>query len=165
MSAPLVLTLPDADATAALAARIAPHLRPGHVILLEGPVGAGKSHFARALIQSLLAAEGRQEDVPSPTFTLVQVYETRAGEVWHADLYRLNDPAEAVELGLDEAFERAICLVEWPERLGSFAPEGAMVLALSYADAAEGRAARIIADGPGWAAVRQSAGAGAKSDG
>lgn len=165
MSAPLALTLPDADATAALAARIAPHLRPKHVILLEGPVGAGKSHFARSLIQSLLAAEGRHEDVPSPTFTLVQVYETRAGEVWHADLYRLTDPGEAVELGLDEAFERAICLVEWPERLGRFAPQGAMVLTLSYAEAQEGRMARIVADGPGWAAVRQAAGAEEKADG
>lgn len=165
MSAPLSLTLPDADATAALAVRIAPHLRPGHVILLEGPVGAGKSHFARALIQSLLAAEGRQEDVPSPTFTLVQVYETRAGEVWHADLYRLTDPAEAVELGLDEAFERAICLIEWPDRLGEFAPKGAMVLALSYADAGEGREARIIADGSPWAAVRQALAKGLGPDG
>lgn len=110
------------------ARQLAPQLRAGDVLLLEGPIGAGKTHFARALIQSLLA---RAEDVPSPTFTLVQTYEGVAFEIWHADLYRLTHPDEALELGLTDAFEAALCLVEWPERLGSDRPETALTLLFS----------------------------------
>ncbi len=117
-----------ADQTAALAQHIGAGLRPGDVLLLEGPVGAGKSHFARALILSLLEVP---EDVPSPTFTLVQTYDTARGEVWQSDLYRLSSPDEVIELGLTEAFEDAICLVEWPDRLGDLLPEGALRIALS----------------------------------
>jgi len=72
------------------------------------------------------------EDVPSPTFTLVQIYDTSAGEIWHADLYRLSSPEEAEELGLRDAFETAICLIEWPDRLGSISPTaGALTLVFS----------------------------------
>ena len=113
------------EATAALARRIGDILRPGMVLLLEGGVGAGKTHFARSLIQSLLV---EPEDVPSPTFTLVQTYDGRSGEIWHADLYRLSAPDEVIELGLEEAFETAICLVEWPDRLGELAPVDALTL-------------------------------------
>ncbi|MBY6090502.1 tRNA (adenosine(37)-N6)-threonylcarbamoyltransferase complex ATPase subunit type 1 TsaE [Maritimibacter alkaliphilus] len=116
------LDLPDPQATSDLAARLGARLQPGDVLLLEGPIGAGKTHFARSLIQSLLT---ELEDVPSPTFTLVQVYDTEKGEIWHADLYRLTGPDEAVELGLTEAFETAICLIEWPDRLGDLVPPGA----------------------------------------
>ena len=91
--------------------------------MLHGPIGAGKTHFARALIQSRLA---EPEDVPSPTFTLVQTYETPEVEIWHADLYRISDPDDVVELGLADAFEDQICLVEWPDRLGPLAPENAL---------------------------------------
>lgn len=122
------LTILDAPAMTRFARRLAPHLRAGDVLLLEGPIGAGKTHFARALIQSLLA---RAEDVPSPTFTLVQTYEGVDFEIWHADLYRLTHPDEALELGLTEAFENALCLVEWPERLGSDRPETALTLQFS----------------------------------
>ncbi|PRX37209.1 tRNA threonylcarbamoyladenosine biosynthesis protein TsaE [Meinhardsimonia xiamenensis] len=114
--------------TRQLAARIAPRLEAGDVLLLSGPIGAGKSVFARALIQSRLAAAGLHEEVPSPTFTLVQVYDDGRAEIWHADLYRLGENADTAELGLDEAFESAICLVEWPERLGAAVPEGALWL-------------------------------------
>ncbi len=123
----LALTLADAAQTCRLAGRLGARLRAGDVVLLEGPIGAGKTHFARCLIQSLLELP---EDVPSPTYTLVQVYQTRAGEVWHADLYRAGGPDEVVELGLDEAFDQAICLVEWPDRLGELAPPRALTLAL-----------------------------------
>src|SRR6056297_3788247 len=119
------LTLSSPQATAALAARIAPLLRPGDTLLLSGPIGAGKTAFARALIQARL---GRAEDVPSPTFTLVQTYDDGICEIWHADLYRLTVPEDAVELGLDQAFAEAICLVEWPDRLGALAPSDALHL-------------------------------------
>lgn len=96
-------------------------------MLLEGPIGAGKTHFARSLIQALLPVP---EDVPSPTFTLVQVYDGSNTEIWHADLYRLSAPDEVVELGLTDAFEDAICLVEWPDRLADLAPENALKMSL-----------------------------------
>lgn len=121
---PLCLHLGDADATARLGAWFASRLRAGDCLLLEGQIGAGKSHFARALIQARL---GRVEDVPSPTFTLVQSYEADV-EIWHADLYRLRHPDEVFELGLEEAFGTAICLIEWPDRLGRAQPEAAMRL-------------------------------------
>lgn len=119
-------SLPDEDATAALAAQVAPLLLTGDTLLLEGEIGAGKSAFARALIRARL---GRMEDVPSPTFTLVQTYEDDSGDIWHCDLYRLTHPDEALELGLEEAFENAICLIEWPDRLGDVAPHTALTLA------------------------------------
>jgi tRNA threonylcarbamoyladenosine biosynthesis protein TsaE len=122
------LPLPDEDATIALAQRLAPVLRTGDVILLEGPIGSGKSAFARAVIRARL---GRFEDVPSPTFTLVQTYEAKDGDIWHLDLYRLSHPDEAFELGLDEAFEHAICLIEWPDRLGHDIPKDALTLSFS----------------------------------
>ncbi|MCK0097205.1 tRNA (adenosine(37)-N6)-threonylcarbamoyltransferase complex ATPase subunit type 1 TsaE [Yoonia sp. F2084L] len=124
-------SLADENATSALAAQIAKRLKPGDTLLLEGQIGAGKSAFARALIRAKL---GRMEDVPSPTFTLVQTYEDDAGDIWHCDLYRLTHPDEALELGLDEAFETAICLIEWPDRLGDIAPQDALNLAFSAQD-------------------------------
>ena len=107
----------------AFAVRLSKTLGPGDVLLLIGDVGAGKTTFARAIIQSLLS---QPEDVPSPTFTLVQTYETEVGDVWHCDLYRLSDPFELEELGLTEAFDTAICLIEWPEILGEATPSTAL---------------------------------------
>ncbi len=108
------LDLADADLTACLARVMAAVLKPGDVIALQGPVGAGKTHFARAFIR---ARQGEAaEDVPSPTFTLVQTYADPLGtEIWHADLYRLTHPEELAELGLDEAMQDGIVLVEWPD--------------------------------------------------
>jgi tRNA threonylcarbamoyladenosine biosynthesis protein TsaE len=140
---PLVLPLPSAEATAALGAWLAPRLVPGDVILLEGPIGAGKTHLARALIQNRLASAGRMEDVPSPTFTLVQVYEADGIEIWHADLYRLTHPDEVLELGLEAAFDTAICLIEWPDRLGRAAPPDALRITLAAADDGDSRVARL----------------------
>ncbi len=122
------LTFPTEDATARFAGRLAAHLVPGDVLLLDGPVGAGKSFFARALIRARLGSP--HEEVPSPTFTLVQTYPHASGDIWHADLYRLTHPDEAAELGLEEAFEDAICLIEWPDRLGGLAPKEALRLTL-----------------------------------
>ncbi|RBI84710.1 tRNA (adenosine(37)-N6)-threonylcarbamoyltransferase complex ATPase subunit type 1 TsaE [Rhodosalinus halophilus] len=139
--------LASPDATAALARRLAPRLRPGDSLLLEGPVGAGKSHFARALISALLT---EPEDIPSPTYTLVQSYAGRTGPIWHADLYRLGDASELAELGLDDAFGTAICLVEWPERLGDAAPEGALRLTFAPGEAAEERRLTLTWEDPRW---------------
>ncbi|TKZ19337.1 tRNA (adenosine(37)-N6)-threonylcarbamoyltransferase complex ATPase subunit type 1 TsaE [Shimia litoralis] len=128
--------LTSADATAALATLMAKSLGAGDVLLLAGDIGAGKTHFARALIQSLLQ---EPEDVPSPTFTLVQTYETNAFDIWHADLYRLTAPDEVVELGLLDAFEDALCLIEWPDRLAELAPENALGLSFELGSSEETR--------------------------
>lgn len=136
--------LADEDATSALGAKLAPLLRPGDTVLLEGPIGAGKSHLARSLIRARL---GRMEDVPSPTFTLVQTYDANGIEIWHADLYRLSHPDEVLELGLEDAFTTAICLVEWPDRLGSHIPTHALHLRLS--EQGDGRKADVSGGRPG----------------
>lgn len=145
------LTLEDAEATAALARRIAPRLGAGDMVALLGDLGAGKSHFARALIAARLATLGREEEIPSPSYTLVQTYDLGDVEIWHADLYRLSGPDEAAELGLEEAFDRAICLVEWADRLGEALPPRRLTLALDFAGPeTEARRARLSAVGPGW---------------
>ena len=133
----VTILLPDAAATDRLGAWLADRLRAGDCLLLSGPIGAGKSHLARALIRARL---GRFEDVPSPTFTLVQTYQADV-EIWHADLYRLSHPDEVLELGLDEAFSTAICLIEWPDRLGKLAPKNAVLVTLSTLG--EGRQAQL----------------------
>lgn len=116
----LTLHLADEADTDRLGRCIATVLRAGDTVLLEGSIGAGKTQFCRALIRARL---GHDEDVPSPTFTLVQTYEADV-DIWHADLYRLTHPDEALELGLEDAFAQAICLVEWPDRLGRHQPAG-----------------------------------------
>lgn len=147
---PLFSTVLYSEAeTQDLARRIGKDLQPGDVFLMEGPIGAGKSLFARALIQSLMTVP---EDVPSPTFTLVQTYATPRFEVWHADLYRLTSPDEVIELGLVEAFESAVCLVEWPDRLGELRPETAATLRLSLGADPDQRRLDIFATDPRWQA-------------
>ena len=136
----------SAEATANLARRIGDVLKPGDTLLFSGPVGAGKSHFCRALIQDRLAAVGLVEDVPSPTFTLVQTYAAGPVELWHADLYRLSDPDEVLELGLEDAFGHAICLVEWPDRLGGATPADTLHVAMAPMGAADTR--QITLRGP-----------------
>ncbi|WP_298281218.1 tRNA (adenosine(37)-N6)-threonylcarbamoyltransferase complex ATPase subunit type 1 TsaE [Acidocella sp.] len=122
------VTLADEAATSRLGRQLAARARPGDVILLDGPLGAGKSTLARAFIRAL--ADDERLAVPSPTFTLVQVYETPRGEVWHYDLWRLSGPDALAELGWDEALDGGIVLVEWAGRLGGQAPAGALRLAL-----------------------------------
>lgn len=124
----LSVFLPSDEATDALGQTLAHHLVPGDTLLLSGPIGAGKSHLSRALIRARL---GRMEDVPSPTFTLVQTYEDAEGDIWHADLYRLTHPDDVLELGLEDAFQSAICLIEWPDRLGPLAPQDAIDITLT----------------------------------
>lgn len=145
----LILPLPSEADTAALGERLALVARPRDCLLLSGPIGAGKSTLARAFIR---ARCGANEEVPSPTFTLVQVYEDGETEIWHADLYRLGHPDEVWELGLDDAFTRAISLVEWPDRLGRHVPDGAMHLTLE----ADGEGRRAVIRG-GRDALREAA--------
>ncbi len=153
--------LPDLAATAALGRRIALCLRPGDVVALEGDLGAGKTTLARAI----LAALGVAENVPSPTFTLVQSYETAGLTVSHYDLYRLKTPDELRELGLDEALEDGAALIEWPERAelpeglsvhltieaGGRRPMGMCWLRLSAAFSSTPRAFCAISARSGWA--------------
>lgn len=141
------MILVDEQATAALGKAIAWRLRPGDVVALEGPLGVGKTALARAI----LASAGHEGEVPSPTFAIVQPYEHLDPPIWHADLYRLRDPGELDELGLDSALEEGALLVEWPERAGpgawpdalrlslQFAPEGARALTARVPAAWEGR--------------------------
>ena len=140
---PIVLDLPDLAATEAFGARIAGLLRRGDAVLLEGPLGAGKSALARALLRSLLNDPALH--VPSPTFTLVQQYDTLLGPVAHFDLWRLDGPGAVLELGWDEARE-GVVLVEWPDRLGELCPEDALRINLAHAGG-DAREARI----DGWA--------------
>ncbi len=114
LAAPTRLSLNSEDSVTQLGCRIAEHLKPGDAILLNGPIGAGKTHLARAIIRALM---GHDEEVPSPTYTLVQTYETEETTIWHADLYRLGDSSELIELGLDEAIGDGIVLVEWSDRI------------------------------------------------
>ena len=114
MSGASIIPIPSEAAMTKFGARISRYLRPGDTVLLSGPIGAGKTHLARAIISALL---DHHEDIPSPTYTLVQTYQGAQSEIWHADLYRLADSSELVELGLDEAMEQAIVIIEWPDRL------------------------------------------------
>jgi tRNA threonylcarbamoyl adenosine modification protein YjeE len=133
------LRLPDAAATAALARRVAGLAKPGDVIALKGELGSGKTFFARAFIG--------EDDVPSPTFTLVQIYDRPEGRIWHFDLYRLEAPDQAIELGIEEAFADGICLIEWPERLGRLIPHDRLEIALGFATEPEAREATITGTG------------------
>jgi tRNA threonylcarbamoyladenosine biosynthesis protein TsaE len=139
----LTLQLADEAATAALGTHIAAAARPGDVVALHGDLGAGKTTLARGLIRALA---GPETEAPSPTFTLVQTYDTRSSSgadlsVWHFDLYRLTDPAEARELGIEEAVD-GLALIEWPERLGRYLPHARLEVRLDFEG--EGRIARLV---------------------
>lgn len=149
------LTLEDEAATAQLARSFAPHLRAGDVIGLNGGLGVGKTSFARALIGERLAQRGSADTIPSPSFTLVQTYDLGSCELWHADLYRLGTMDEIVELGLEEAFSSAICVVEWADRLirhpSRLWPARSLTIALSFVPGIEtARRAHVEATGSGW---------------
>lgn len=124
------ITFHSEDETTEFARLLSAQLAAGDTILLSGPIGAGKSFLSRAIIQNRMLEHGAVEDVPSPTFTLVQTYVLGDVEFWHSDLYRLGDAYEIEELGLIDAFDSAVSLVEWPDRLGTLTPENAMFVEL-----------------------------------
>lgn len=143
----LRIILPDAVATEGLGARLGLILRAGDVVALRGDLGMGKSTLARAAVRAALAEPDLA--VPSPTFTLVQSYDGPDCAIWHVDLYRLDGPEDALELGLDEAFADAASLIEWPDRLGRSLPADRLDVTLR--EDGEGRMADIQA-GPSWTA-------------
>jgi tRNA threonylcarbamoyladenosine biosynthesis protein TsaE len=137
-----IVSLPDLAATEALARRLASVARPGDCILLEGPLGAGKTALARAFLRA--ASGDPAMDVPSPSFTLVQIYETNIGPVFHYDLWRLDGPASLAELDWEDALD-GIVLVEWPDRLGFLRPPNALTITLRLREG-EAREATLV----GW---------------
>ncbi|MFN0113579.1 MAG: tRNA (adenosine(37)-N6)-threonylcarbamoyltransferase complex ATPase subunit type 1 TsaE [Paracoccaceae bacterium] len=145
-------TLGDPTATDRFGWWLADRLGPGDVVLLSGPIGAGKTHLARSIVGLLLAARGRWEEVPSPTFTLIQTYDGPGFPVLHADLYRLPGGADLRELGLDEAFETGVSLVEWPERMNR-PPPSALTVRLAPGPTEEARDVRLEAAGRRWEPV------------
>ena len=138
------MILADEAATARLGAAIAQALRAGEAVCLSGPLGAGKSTLARALIRALTKPS---EDVPSPTFTLVQFYEGPRLRIAHFDLYRLTDPDEAYEIGLDEALDEGAALIEWPGRLEGRLQGDRLDIEIALADDGRGRRVRIVPHG------------------
>ncbi len=153
------LDLPDEAATVSLAGRIAPLARPGDVLALWGDLGTGKTVFARAFVRGRGAPA---EEVPSPTFTLVQVYEPGpgfAGAVHHFDLFRLTAAEEAYELDIEEAFADGVSLIEWPGRLGRLLPAVRLDITLTQGSAPDTR--RVVLEGRGsWASRLEEIGLG-----
>ena len=143
--------LPDENATALLGQDIAAMLRAGDVVALKGELGAGKTTLARALVRAM--AGQPDLEVPSPTFTLVQIYEARL-PIAHFDLYRLGSPSELDELGFGEAIAGGVTLVEWPDRAGDRLPDDAIHIELGHFN--DGRLAQISGPEPAMARVARS---------
>jgi tRNA threonylcarbamoyladenosine biosynthesis protein TsaE len=136
----VALDLPDEQATAALAMALAACAKGGDVIGLSGALGSGKTTFARYFIRARMGTT----EVPSPTFTLVETYQPETGPaIWHFDLYRIEKPAEAYELGIEDAFAEDIALIEWPERLGSLMPREHLGVALTAGPQESSRVATL----------------------
>ena len=136
-----------------LAERIAILAEIGDVISLSGDLGAGKTEFARAFIRALTDAD---EEVPSPTFTLVQTYEGKSGEIYHFDLYRINTPEEVLQLGIEDAFRDGIAIIEWPEKMGQFLPRGRLDVNLTVTKGKNHRQAELAAHGHWVERLRES---------
>lgn len=126
----------------ALGSQLGPALRTGDVIALTGDLGAGKTTLVRGLIQGL----NPNEEVPSPTYTLVQSYDLPQYELWHCDLYRLKHADEVFELGLVDVLDDVVSIIEWPDKMGAHLPEYALSLHIQFAG--EGRE---VVFGPAWA--------------
>ena len=144
MTAVSEIRLPSVAATHRFGAKLAGLLHAGDVVLLQGDLGAGKTELARGVARGLT---GPDTVVPSPTFTLVQTYETAALDLWHFDLYRLENPAEIWELGWEDALNDGASLVEWPQRLGPLTPADALLIELDIIPPGPERRARLTGAG------------------
>jgi tRNA threonylcarbamoyladenosine biosynthesis protein TsaE len=138
------VSLPDLEAMEAFGKRIAERLVPGDVVALSGTLGTGKTTLARAIISAL----GHGGEVPSPTYTIIETYDDTHVPLVHADFYRLEDPAEVEEIGLDDYREGAALLAEWPDNAGGFAHE-AGCLSIALEKVGEGREA-VVTPGTSW---------------
>ena len=123
-----IVSIATEAALLALGAALIPQLSAGQTVCLTGGLGAGKTTLVRGMIQSVLG----DIHVPSPTYTLVQTYEMPQFELWHCDMYRLERPEDGYELGLMDAFEEAVCLIEWPDKLGELIPKDAMRIEIAF---------------------------------
>lgn len=144
-----LVPLPDEAATKALGEKLSRLIDTGDFIALRGDLGAGKTALARALIEARLARHGLREDVPSPTFTLVQTYETPDLLMTHVDLYRLERPGDAAELGLAEALDEGVVLAEWPDKLAAL-PKDRLDIDIRIVGEGGRREARLVGRGS-WA--------------
>lgn len=131
----------DAASLMAFGAVIYPILQIGDVITLTGELGAGKTTFARGLIQSALS---ENEDVPSPTYTLIQTYELADFDLWHCDLYRLNAPDDVLELGLIDMEADIVSLIEWPDKMGGHVNPDALNCHITF----KGEGRELVLSGP-----------------
>lgn len=143
----MIETIVNQAGMEALARTLASMAKPRDVILLYGDLGMGKTVFSRAFVQSLTSPD---EDVPSPTFTLVQLYDTDKGTIWHFDLYRLKQPDEVYELGFEEALSDGISLIEWPERAERLYPRNRLEIRITAGDTPDERRIALIPHGDGW---------------
>ncbi|XDZ65187.1 tRNA (adenosine(37)-N6)-threonylcarbamoyltransferase complex ATPase subunit type 1 TsaE [Alphaproteobacteria bacterium LSUCC0684] len=138
------------EATMAIGEALIPHLEPGDILALKGDLGAGKSTFARGMIRAALARFGIDtDDIPSPTFTLVQTYPfakdgDRETEIWHMDCWRLETPDEILELGFQEIEGRHIALIEWPEKIAGYLPGDALTILMEEAEGPSAPAIRQV---------------------
>ena len=130
-----------------MAHHLAAQLQEGDILLLNGTLGAGKTQFSKFLIQNLTAPA---QEVPSPTFTLVQTYKASNFDIWHFDLYRLESDMELEEIGWFEQIESRVSLVEWPDRLGAYLPESYLSLDLQFSQTSETRDIHLSSFGPAW---------------
>ncbi len=155
MSDAIEIDLPNEAATVDLARRLVPFLRSGDVLALAGDLGVGKTAFARVLIRALMQSD---EEVPSPTFTLLQTYDAGALRIRHFDLYRISHPDELIELDWDEAVTDGLAIIEWPDRAGWLLPATRLDLCLCFGDGPGTRKATFLAH-QGWAGNRGGLGA------
>lgn len=131
--------LADEIETRDLGSRLAPYLKVGDIVLLRGDLGAGKTSFARGIVGELTDAK----EVPSPTYTLVQMYDTATFGIWHFDLYRLDNPSEIGELGITEAIDEGVSLIEWPERIEAMLSGSELNIGIEFA----GKGRRVVFSG------------------
>ncbi len=131
--------------TEEIAHKIAQICDIGDVIALYGDLGVGKSVFSRSFIRALTTPD---EEVPSPTFTLVQVYESDHGELYHFDMYRLENPDDCFELGIEEAFSDGVSLIEWPTKMGAYLPWDCLKIEIANGEGETERTMEFSSQGP-----------------